>query len=102
MITRIVFHGMTMEQHLEFEQECITIGKHPENDVGCHDYGTQMSRHHAVLNWSEGAWWVRDLGTRHGTFVNGQTVPQGHRARVISGDRLLVGNQEIEVWYGNQ
>jgi pSer/pThr/pTyr-binding forkhead associated (FHA) protein len=99
MITRIVFHGMTKEHHLAFEQESITIGKHPTNDVGCFDYSTQMSRHHAVLNWDEGAWWVRDLGTLHGTFVNGKRVAKDNPVRVNSGDRILAGGQEIELLY---
>jgi pSer/pThr/pTyr-binding forkhead associated (FHA) protein len=102
MMTEIVFHGMTSTHHLEFDLEYIAIGKHPSNHVGCNDFGTKMSRHHAVLNWREGVWWVRDLGSRYGTFVNGQQVALDSPVRVNPGDQLLVGNHKMELWYGTR
>jgi pSer/pThr/pTyr-binding forkhead associated (FHA) protein len=99
MMTKIVFHGMTSIHNLDFDLDCIAIGKHPSSHIGSYDFGTQLSRHHAVLNWSEGVWWVRDLGSLHGTYVNSRQVTKETPVRVNSGDRLLVGNHELRLWY---
>lgn len=59
------------------------IGRAPANDVVLAD--DSVSWHHAQV-WSEGeAAWVRDLGSRNGTFVNG--------ARAVSAVRLADGDQ---------
>lgn len=38
-----------------------------------------LSRHHAELRCERGRWWLRDLGSRNGTFVNGERA-EGERA----------------------
>jgi phosphoserine phosphatase RsbU/P len=56
------------------------IGRLPENDlVLSHPY---VSRRHAELVVEEGQTWVVDLGSRHGTFVNGKPIT----ARYLLGD----------------
>ena len=32
------------------------------------------SRHHAELAEDDGVWWVRDLGSMNGTYVNGERI----------------------------
>jgi hypothetical protein len=50
-----------------------------------------LSAEHARLWWSERAWWVRDLGSRNGTFVADQRLPPGHDRRLQPGDRVVFG-----------
>lgn len=47
-----------------------------------------LSRRHCRLEWTNGTLLVRDLGSRHGTFVNGQTVSE---SQLMPGDRLGLG-----------
>lgn len=51
------------------------------------------SRVHAVLVCEDGDWWVRDAGSRNGTYVNGQKIDE---ARIIDGGTLKVGSSEFE------
>jgi two-component system response regulator HydG len=51
------------------------------------------SRVHAILICEEGDWWVRDAGSRNGTYVSGQKVDE---ARLIDGAVLRVGSTEFE------
>lgn len=47
------------------------------------------SRRHAELTPERGTWWIRDLASHNGTFVNGEPVTE--RRRLVDGDQILVG-----------
>jgi adenylate cyclase len=50
---------------------------------------TGVSREHASLLRREGAWWVQDLGSSNGTFVNG--LPATAPMRLREGDEVRFG-----------
>jgi pSer/pThr/pTyr-binding forkhead associated (FHA) protein len=56
--------------------------------------GAFISRHHAVLERTNGEYILRDLHSCNGTFLNGQPVQDAH---LKPGDRLRLG--EIEMSY---
>jgi pSer/pThr/pTyr-binding forkhead associated (FHA) protein len=47
-----------------------------------------LSRRHCRLILEDGVLKVRDLGSRHGTFVNGQSVSE---CKLLPGDELSIG-----------
>ena len=48
------------------------IGRDPSCDVCLSD--SVVSRQHAEVSFSEGTWWIRDLESANGTFVDGEKV----------------------------
>jgi pSer/pThr/pTyr-binding forkhead associated (FHA) protein len=48
-----------------------------------------MSRQYARLDVQNGGWWVEDLGSASGTWVNGRRATG--RVRLSDGDRLQLG-----------
>ncbi len=48
----------------------------------------RVSRKHARFFFARGATWVRDLGSRNGTLVNGEKVQE---RRLRTGDRIQIG-----------
>lgn len=50
----------------------------------------RISRQHALLTCLERAWYLGDLGSRNGTFVNGQPV-SGEAVRLKDGDEIVLG-----------
>lgn len=69
----------------------VRVGRGPVNDVVIAD--DSVSWHHAQL-WTEGGTaWVRDLGSRNGTFVNGERAPAS--VRLAAGDELRFGAQAL-------
>ena len=73
------------------DSERITVGTLESNDVVVDVDG--VSRVHAVLERFRDAWFVRDLGSRNGTFVNGDRI-LGERA-LHSGDEILLGRLRL-------
>lgn len=56
-----------------------------------------VSGKHAALKWVNGAWEIRDLGSRNGTFVGGVKLAAGERAKLSRGDTVAFG-QEDDSW----
>jgi pSer/pThr/pTyr-binding forkhead associated (FHA) protein len=54
-----------------------------------------VSRHHCAILIEDGFVAVRDLGSRNGTYVNGEPIRAEHELK--GGDRLKVGPLEFEV-----
>lgn len=55
------------------------------------------SKEHAVLWWEHDAWWVRDLGSRNGTMVDGERMPTGEVTQLHEGSTLAFA-VEGEAW----
>ena len=51
-----------------------------------------VSRHHCVLEADDGGFRLRDLDSRHGTFVNGMPVRERELA---DGDRITLGESQL-------
>ncbi|MFO0589961.1 MAG: FHA domain-containing protein [Polyangiaceae bacterium] len=56
--------------------------------------GSLVSREHARLQFSDGAWTVRDLGSSNGTFVDGERLPAGGTRALPAGCQLGFGSAE--------
>lgn len=48
----------------------------------------EVSAKHALLRWTGSSWFVRDLGSRNGTFVNGKRLEPGEDHSVRVGDTV--------------
>ncbi len=66
-----------------------SIGRDLDNEVVLHD--ATVSGRHAVVLRRDGAWWVEDLGSTNGSFLNGDTVRPELPALVRSGDTVQFG-----------
>ncbi|HET8901623.1 MAG TPA: FHA domain-containing protein, partial [Holophagaceae bacterium] len=80
---------------------CVLDGAHPEITVG-RGAGNllvledgMLSRHHARCFLKGDGAWIEDLGSRHGTFLNGRRVDEPSELK--EGDRLLLGRTEVRV-----
>ena len=73
------------ELHLKFQDE-FTIGNAPTCDIVLPD--TDVSPEHARVWYARGAWRIKDLGSRTGTFMNGQQVKE---AVIEDESRILFG-----------
>ena len=73
------------------------LGRSSECDVPLLDATETISRRHAELSCRAGRWIVRDLGSRHGTTVNGVRIG-GEPVELQSGDLLAFGPLAFSVY----
>lgn len=71
----------------------MTIGRGADCELRLDD--TYASNQHARLFGRNGAWYVEDLGSTNGTFVNDQKLAAP--AQIQPGDRIRVGTTVMEL-----
>lgn len=74
------------------EGDRVTLGKAPAADV-CMPWDGTLSRLHAVLERLGPGWSLRDVGSRNGTFVNGERIMTERLLR--PGDEIRMGSVRL-------
>lgn len=77
----------------QFSEPQLMIGRDTNCDLSIMDEA--MSAHHARLTHHHGQWWLEDLNSTNGTFLNREklTTP----AVVITGDHFKCGNTVFSI-----
>jgi serine/threonine-protein kinase len=72
-------------------------GIRPEVDLSKYDPAARVSRRHAKIVAQGAQFFIEDLGSANGTFVNGQIkLSQGKRHTLASGDELKLGETTLK------
>jgi hypothetical protein len=67
-------------------------GIFPDIDLDTDDPEAKVSRRHARITLSNGQYFLEDLGSTNGTFINrGKRLPPGQRQALCDGDEIIVG-----------
>lgn len=67
-------------------------GVFPEVDLDTDDPEAKVSRRHARVTFRDGQYFLEDLGSTNGTFVNrGKRLSPGTRQSLNDGDEIIVG-----------
>jgi pSer/pThr/pTyr-binding forkhead associated (FHA) protein len=72
--------------------ERVTLGKASTNVVAL-EHDATVSRLHAILENHGSAWSIRDMGSRNGTYVNGEKITAERVLR--SGDEVRIGKSRV-------
>ena len=76
-----------------FSQPEITLGRDANCDFSVMD--DALSAHHARINFHHGQWWLEDLNSTNGTFLNREKL--NTPAVVITGDEFKCGNTVFSI-----
>lgn len=87
--------GNAREQHYLIDQEEVSVGSAPENDIVLANDEFVSGRHGAFRAVAHSLY-VVDLDSRNGTFVNGKAFKSGTQA-LIPGDVIQFGLTAMEV-----
>jgi hypothetical protein len=74
----------------------VTIGRSPQTDIPIDD--RFASGRHARISERDGFFYVEDMGSTNGTYLNGKRL--GSRERLRANDRIRIGDTEFR--YGQQ
>ena len=73
----------------DIKGDAISIGRSDDNDIQIHD--KYVSRHHLMV-WKKGRrLFLKNLGNKNGTKVDGNQVPSGATVEVKKGDAIAIG-----------
>jgi pSer/pThr/pTyr-binding forkhead associated (FHA) protein len=68
------------------------VGRDPSSTIPLQgDVAAVVSSRHARLLLEDGYWWVEDLSSRNGTYLNGRRITGGGRERLVNGDEISFG-----------
>ncbi|MBR3200969.1 MAG: FHA domain-containing protein [Mogibacterium sp.] len=77
----------------ELKKNIMTIGRSRDADI-CIEGNEYVAKMHAMIENRKGTYFIHDMGSINGTYLNGQRVT-GNGIRLISGDLISVANEEI-------
>lgn len=81
-----IIEGPDIGQRFSLEGQEIYVGRHGQCDLVLHD--PEISRRHLKITSGENGWFLDDLGSTNGSYVNGQRITHQIAA---PGDRIQIG-----------
>jgi len=66
----------------------------PDIDVSAFPDADIVSRVHADIRQEGDSFYVQDLGSANGTYLNGKRITMGNREQLKTGDRIALGKQD--------
>lgn len=69
-----------------------TVGREEDNTLMIDDPFT--STNHAMFLWREEQWWLEDLESHNGTYLNGERIVKP--STLNHGDRIRIGETQLE------
>lgn len=82
------------EQIYPLDKSIISIGRKLDNDLVINN--NFISRHHAEIRYENGEFFIYDLGSTSGTFINNQRV---EKSILYSGDHIMLANVPLVFIY---
>ncbi len=86
--------GQTVNE-FRFNRGPVYIGRHEHSQVFLPDRAVSR-QHAAIFTTQDGTWVLEDLDSANKTFLNDKAI---HKAPIKTGDRISIGNFEIEVTF---
>ncbi|MBQ8318331.1 MAG: FHA domain-containing protein [Lachnospiraceae bacterium] len=72
------------------------IGKDSEVVDYYISYNVNVSRKHAVINQIKGNYYIKDMGTTNGTYVNGFRLEKDKETMIQDGSVIVIADEEFE------
>lgn len=82
-------------EYKTIDKPSFTIGKSDLCDLILDEH--YLSRRHALITRDNSSWYIEDLGSTNGTYVNKVKVKDGKRTRLLSGDTIKLANVKMQV-----
>jgi pSer/pThr/pTyr-binding forkhead associated (FHA) protein len=91
----VVQRGPNAGSKFLIDKDVTTTGRHPESDIFLDD--VTVSRRHAEFRRKDGKFFIHDVGSLNGTYVNRQRVEE---TELATGDELQIGKFKLTFYAG--
>jgi hypothetical protein len=91
----VVERGPNAGSKFLIDKDVTTAGRHPESDIFLDD--VTVSRRHAEFRREDGKFFVHDVGSLNGTYVNRERVED---SLLADGDELQIGKFKLTFYAG--
>ncbi len=92
----IVRRGPNAGSKFFLDSDETQVGRHPESDIFLDD--VTVSRRHAEFRRRDGKFFIHDVGSLNGTYVNRQQVDE---TQLANGDELQIGRFKLTFYTGD-
>lgn len=89
----VLTYSNELEHTRAFSQQEVMIGREASSDLVIAD--DTVSSHHARFSYHHKQWWLEDLQSTNGTFLNNERLYTS--TVIVSGDEVTLGNITIQV-----
>jgi pSer/pThr/pTyr-binding forkhead associated (FHA) protein len=79
------------------DRDVVTVGRHPDSDIFLDDI--TVSRRHAEFRRDADRFWVHDVGSLNGTYVNGERADD---QMLETGDEVQIGKFKLVAFVAEQ
>lgn len=83
------------QDELPLGQPTVKVGRGKDNDLILDD--PKISGHHLQFSLGRDGWWVEDLGSRNGTFLNGRQLAPQQPTLLNAGDVVRAGDFSFQM-----
>ncbi|MCD6385928.1 FHA domain-containing protein [Candidatus Sumerlaeota bacterium] len=88
---RVVHQHPDLPPEFKIDRPIVTIGRHPSNDITLPF--SSVSRFHSRIEVHNNRFYIIDLNSSNGTYVNGRRITQ---SALSDGDIVIFGNIELQ------
>ena len=92
---QIVVNDGSEISSFDLENAVVSLGRSSDNDIQLNDKYT--SRNHLILWGEKNRFFVKDLGSKTGTYINGRQIPSGKVVELRASQSIFVGKSLISL-----
>ena len=89
----LVYQGEGLQQDMKIDKAVFLIGK-KENEVDGYIATGTVSRLHARIEVTEGDYYIEDMNSTNGTYLNGERLEYRQKVKLEVRDRIAFGVEE--------
>jgi hypothetical protein len=90
-----IVSGPEKGRSIPFEADTVVLGRAPENDIQVRD--KSISRRHLRIERKGGRYFIRDLGSKNGTFIDGARIVPETEYEVTEGRPFALGRTFMSI-----
>jgi diguanylate cyclase (GGDEF)-like protein len=91
----VVIYGPELGRRVQLGMAPFQIGRSTRNDLSLDQ--ESVSRHHARITFDGAAYWLQDLNSTNGTFINDDTIAE---QQLNDGDQIRIGRSILKFMTG--